>query len=205
MIEDHYAKYPRLKQFVEERDDILTEDIIGPCPAAVRSQQERAVALIARHGAGTDEEKEAAMICALLVLDPPSLFYDLPRLFLDYGEQVEFAVEQLMGAPGDMAMSPVVAEARTASGIVIMEDMTRKIENGEPLEAAPAAIRDGMQKAFGQDDHAFSAMRSVALLSRFRFAREKVLAQLDGLIAAEEPEQNPQKPKFRPGGGDFSL
>ena len=205
MIEDYYSQYPRLRQFFEERDSIYIEELIGPRSEKTRALHEAAISLIHKSGAGTDSEKEAAMISAAVIIDPPSMYYDMPRLFLEYGEEVEFVIEQVMSVTGDQTMPPVLAEARTASGIAIMEDMTRRIEDNNDLEAKPQDILDGMRRAFGQEDSAFFELKSQALLARYKFARQKVFGQLEEMTEAEEPKPGNDKPRFKPGGNDFNF
>lgn len=205
MIEDYYSQYPRLRQFFEERDSDYIEELIGPRSEKVRALHEAAIALVHKNGTGTTTEKEAAMICAAVIIDPPSMYYDMPRLFLEYGEEVEFVIEQVMSVTGDQTMPPVLAEARAASGIAIMEDMARRIENEDALEAKPQEMLDGMRRAFGQEDSAFFEMRSQALLARYKFARQKIFTALEEIAEADRPKPGNDKPRFKPGGNDFNF
>lgn len=194
---DVLKKYPLLRKFLRDRATI-GEDMIGPQPLHLADMQAKAFDLIDRHGTGTNAEKEAAMICAACIIEPPALFYNMTALFMDYGPEVEKVIERVVGTPEGMAYDPMLAMARAASGTVIMDDISAKLKSGEPLEGPPQAVLDALKKSFGSDSIAYAALDAPALMGGYEAAR-------DGAYAALKAKVDENRPRFKPKGNNFDF
>jgi len=192
-----FDKYPLVKKFLNDRNTV-GRDIIGPQTQRVRELQAKAFDLIDQHGVGTKAEKEAAMICAACIIEPPSLFYNMPSLFMDYSEEVERVIERVAGTPAGMNYDPMLAMARAASGAVIMEEIAQKLEKGEKLDGSPQAVLDALQKSFGTDSSAFVALQAPELMGLYEVTRDRTYASLQA-----KADENP--PLRKPKSGNFDL
>lgn len=181
--------YPMLKKFLRERNTIGV-DMIGPQPQHLREMQEKAFAIIDRDGTGTKAEKEAAMIAAACIIEPPSLFYNMPNLFMNYTPEVERAIERVMGTPAGMNFDPMVAMARAASGIVLMTDLTTKMAQGEKLPDTAENVLKTLKTAFGADSIVYVELQAPQLMAAFETVRDATYSTLQA-----EADKNRPKPK----------
>jgi hypothetical protein len=198
-MNDLYRKYPRLLQFDLSRNDGMVQDMLGPQPAHLTAFQQQAYRLIEQHADGTPAQKEAAMICAALVIEPQLLYMDMPNLIMNYGVEVENAIEPLMGARPGEALPPVIAYARAASGIVLIENMLASVAKGEPLGGKTADMLAHVKASFGQDEVSFANIDGSPLVTRFLTAKDELFSKLEAKLAAETPA--PKKPR----GKSFDL
>lgn len=186
-MNDLYRKYPRLLQFDLSRNDEMVQDMLGPQPAHLTAFQQQAYRLIEQEAQGTPAQKEAAMICAALVIEPQLLYMDMPNLIMNYGEEVENAIEPLMGARPGEALPPVIAYARAASGIVLMENMLVSVARGEQLGGKTADVLAHIKASFGQDEVSFANIDGSPLAARFLTAKDELFTKLEAKLAAETP------------------
>ncbi len=196
-VKNIFDKYPLVKKFFRERNTIGV-DMIGPQPQRLKELQERAFNLIDQHGTGTNAEKEAAMICAACIIEPPSLYYNMMGLFTNYGEQVEKVIERVVGTPAGMNYDPMLAMARAASGTAMMEDISNKLKNGEKLDASAQVVLDALKTSFGADSNAYVALAAPDLMSVYETTRDKTYSALQ-----KKADEN--KPKYKPDSGNFDL
>ena len=194
-MNDLYRKYPRLLQFDMSRNNDMVQDMLGPQPAHLTAFQQQAYRLIEQHGEGTPAQKEAAMICAALVIEPQLLYMDMPNLIMNYGPEVENAIEPLIGARPGEPLPPVIALARAASGIVLMENMVKSVAAGEPLGGKTADVLAHVKASFAQDDTSFANIDGSPLVARFFTAKDDLFARLEAKLAAEKPA--PRKDRGR--------
>ncbi|MDI1227967.1 MAG: hypothetical protein PSY14_09810 [bacterium] len=186
-MNDLYRQYPRLLQFDMSRNDGMVQDMLGPQPAHITAFQQQAYRLIEQHGEGTPAQKEAAMICAALVIEPQLLYMDMPNLIMNYGVEVENAIEPLMGARPNEALPPVIAYARAASGIVLIENMLVSVAKGEPLGGKTADVLAHVKASFGQDEISFANIDGSPLVTRFLTAKDELFSKLEAKLASEAP------------------
>ncbi|HYD17850.1 MAG TPA: hypothetical protein VEF76_05185 [Patescibacteria group bacterium] len=197
---DLRQKYPLLRKFLEERESEDVQEMIGPRPAHLTRFQEQSFALIDRDGVGTPAEKQAAMICAALVIEPVSMYYDITRLVMNYGVEMEYAIEPLLGARPGQALPPIVAQARAAAGAVLMENMAQSVAANDKLGATAADLLAVARQSFSQDEASFGQIEGSPLAARYLAAKENLFARLEAKIEAENPA-----PKKKPKGRSFDL
>lgn len=190
-----FDKYPLVKKFLNERNTV-GRDVIGPQTQRIRELQAKAFDLIDQNGAGTNAEKEAAMICAACIIEPPSLFYNMPSLFMDYSEEVERVIERVAGTPEGMGYDPMLAMARAASGIVIMEEIAGKMAKGEKLDGPPQAVLDALKKSFGKDSSAYVALQAPELMGLYEVTRDRAFAALQEKADEARPARKPKSGNF---------
>lgn len=198
-MKDLYRKYPRLLQFDMSRNDEMVQDMLGPQAPHITAFQQQAYRLIEEEAQGTNAQKEAAMICAALVIEPQLLYMDMHNLVMNYGEEVENAIEPLMGARPGEPLPLVIAYARAASGVVLMENMLVSIAKGEPLGGKTADVLAHVKASFGQDYISFANIGESPLAARFLTAKDELFSKLEAKLAAETPA--PKKPR----GKSFDL
>lgn len=192
-----FDKYPNVKKFMFDRNT-TGRDMIGPQTQRVRELQAKAFDLIDQNGIGTQAEKAAAMICAACIIEPPALYYNMPSLFTEYGEEVERVIERVVGTPPGMNYDPMLAMARAASGTVIMQEIADKLAKGEKLDGSAQAVLDALQKSFGTDSTAFVALEAPELMGLYEVTRDRTYASLQ-----EKADEN--RPPRRPKSGNFDL
>lgn len=188
------AQYPKLRRFDRLRDEAGIAD-------DVRSLQDKAVELVAAHGAGEPAEKEASMICAALIVDPGALFL-VQTMLLDggYGEAVEKILEQLVSTPRGSFMPAMLAQANAAAGVSIFEGMAEAVRANKPLGGTPQEVLDHLKEAFVQDTEFFAYMDAPVLLARYEQTRDALLSALEQKAAPQEAKRPP-----RPGNGSFDF
>lgn len=194
-VNDIFARYPLVEKFLSERNTIGL-DMIGPQPLHVAEQQQKAFELIDNYGSGTPAEKEAAMIAAACIIEPPSLFYNLMGLMMDYSPEVERMAERIVGTPAGMNFSPVLAMGRAAAGAVMMDDLSEKLAAGAPLGATPDVMLNALQKSFGADSHVYSELDAPKLMKEFERARDNIYAGLKLKIDENRPRYRPKSDNF---------
>ena len=194
-----FKKYPLVKKHFDQE-----KKMFGPSEPQLRQQQERAIELIDAEGAGTREEKETAMICAALMLNPVALYVDVGRFWEGYTEEICNMVQGMLAiAPGSF-LPAAIAQGTAASGIAQMEVVATQIKR-DTLSAPADKTLEGVKAAYGQDMETFAYLDAPELLARYEQTREAVFAALEAKITpAEEPPPGKPRPS-KPGNGSFEF
>jgi hypothetical protein len=197
MKPDIFRQYPLVKKYFDQM-----EDMGGSLTPGARILQERAIELIHAEGGGTKEEKEASMICAAVILDPPSLYMDIGRFWDGYSEEVGNVINGLISTAPDSFLPVPLAQGTLAAGIATMEGVEKSVQTGKPpLTGTLQETLDGVKKAYGQEMEIFAYLEAPALMSRYEKTRETLFAQLETKIQPVPQIRRPPKP----GNGSFDF
>jgi hypothetical protein len=200
MKPDILKKYPLVKKCLQEE-----REMFGAPEPALRKQQERAVELIDAEGGGSPEEKEASMICALLILNPTSVYVNIGRFWEGYTEEVTNTVQALISTAPDSFLPVAIAQATAAAGIAQMEKVATELK-ADRLSAPPETTLEGVKKAYGQELENFAYLEAPELLARFDQTRQALFSALEAKITPPEIDPRIDLSKRRkPPNGDFSF
>jgi hypothetical protein len=193
-------KYPLVKKCLQEE-----RDMFGAPEPALKRQQERAVELIDAEGGGSPEEKEASMICAILMLNPMSLYANIGRFWEGYTEEVSNSVQAMLSTAPDSFLPVAIAQATAAVGVTQMEQVAKELK-ADRLSAPPEQTLEGVKKAFGQELDNFAYLDAPELLARFDETRTALFSALEAKITPPEIDPRIDLSKRRkPPNGDFSF
>lgn len=188
-------KYPLLGRVLDEQARFL-KSLDVTLPDLVATVQKNAFGLIDELSTSDDVQKEAIMIVVVLANTPPLFYREVEKIS---PAPVRDIIAQLRAANPRDALTPPLAQAKTALGIAMMQALQAQIESNAGTVTTDQAdvIRKRMlNQAVHEENRTFASLDCPGLRQRYDARKDELLALVTRLAQPAKPPAPPQGPVF---------